>query len=285
MLTLELNLILILVFGAVVTFVAVGIDLFARGWESYEEKYVAGAQRTLEAMYLTIPPQHLIYLSFLSCVLVGGIAWAVFPNAVFDTGCAIVAFPIPRLAIVWLKRRRDKKFNVQLIDALNAMGNALKAGFSLPQALEMLQREMDNPMGQEMRLVCQELRLGVQLDDALQHMLNRMPSQDLELIVTSIAISREVGGQLSEVFDNIADTIRERFRIEGRIQALTAQGKLQGIVISMLPVLVGLALNAINPALFRPMYTTLPGWVLMGIIAIMELMGIYFIWRIVSIEV
>jgi len=282
---LELSLILFIVFGTVVTFVAVGVELFARGWDSYEERYVVGAQRTLDAMYLTMPPQHLVYLSFLSCVLVGGIAWAAFPNAVFDIGCALVAFPIPRLGIAWLKRRRDRKFGVQLIDALNAMGNALKAGFSLPQALELLQREMDNPMGQEMRLVCQETRVGVQIEEALQHLVQRMPSQDLELVVTSIAISREVGGQLSEVFDNIADTIRERFRIEGRIQALTSQGKLQGIVISMLPILVGLALNAINPALFRPMYTTLPGWLLMGVIGVLELLGIWFIWKIVSIEV
>jgi tight adherence protein B len=144
---------------------------------------------------------------------------------------------------------------------------------------------MENPMGQEMRLVAQEMRVGVSMEDALHHLAERMPGEDLDLLITSILISREVGGNLSEVFDNIANTIRDRLRLQGKIRALTAQGKLQGIVVALLPVGIGLALNALNPAFFRPMYTTTMGASFLGAIVVLELIGAWFIRKIVTIKI
>ena len=186
---------------------------------------------------------------------------------------------------MYLKNARDKAFGLQLVDALVNMGNSLKAGFSLNQALELVQREMENPMSQEIRLVTQEIRLGVSVENALQHLLERMPSQDLDLVVTAITISREIGGNLTEVFDNIADTVRERHRIGGKIDALTAQGKLQGIIISLLPIGVGVALNLINPKKMEPMFNTFLGWLMIVGILGLEALGMFVIFKIVSIEV
>jgi tight adherence protein B len=174
---------------------------------------------------------------------------------------------------------------VQLVDALMGMGNALRAGHSLPAALELIAREMDNPMGQEMRLVVQEMRIGVPMEEALLHLQTRMPSEDLDILITSIIISRELGGNLAEIFDNIAHTIRERHRIEGKIAALTAQGKLQGAVVSMLPILIGFFLHLTSPRLMQGMLHDWVGWLLLGIIVIMESLGVYNIWRIVSIKI
>jgi tight adherence protein B len=271
--------------GSIGAFAWTGLYLFTRGWQGYEEKYVSGMDRTLDAMYLTIPRQHLLYLAALCALLLGALAGFGFSNTILGVIIGALGLPLPLLTVRWLKVRRDKKFNTQLVDALFAMGNALRAGFSLPLAFEMIAREMENPMGQEMRLVAQEMRVGVSMEDALHHLAERMPGEDLDLLITSILISREVGGNLSEVFDNIANTIRDRLRLQGKIRALTAQGKLQGIVVALLPVGIGLALNALNPAFFRPMYTTTMGASFLGAIVVLELIGAWFIRKIVTIKI
>ena len=116
-------------------------------------------------------------------------------------------------------------------------------------------------------------------------MLRRVPSQDLDLLATSIAISASVGGNLAEVFDRIAETVRERHRIEGRIDALTAQGKMQGLMVSVLPIIVGVAINFIDPELMRPLLTTPIGWGILAVMIIMEGLGYFFVRKITSIEV
>lgn len=272
-------------FASVALLTWLGFLLFTRGWQSYEEKYVSGAERTLDAMYLTIPAQHLVYLSFISTVIVALLVGFSFGNLLLGLVIGGLAFPLPRVIIHFLKRRRDRRFGVQLVDALMSMGNALRAGLSLPMALEMIAREAENPMGQEMRLVVQEMRVGVSLEVALQNLYNRMASEDLDLLMTSILISREVGGNLTEVFGNIAETIRERHRIEGKVAALTAQGKLQGIVVALLPVGIAVFLNLWNPELMRPMYTHWIGGLLLALVVALEVLGIYFIRKITKIEV
>jgi len=271
--------------GAVALFTWFGFQLFGRGWQSYEEKYVRGAERTLDAMYLTMPRQHILYLSLTSMLLVLVVAALAFGNLVLGLVLGLMAFPLPGIVIRLLKRRRDRLFHVQLVDALMGMGNALRAGFSLPLAFELMAREMPNPMGQEMRLLVQEMRVGVTIEEALRHLHDRMPSEDLDLLITSILISQEVGGNLTEIFDNIADTIRERHRIEGKIASLTAQGKLQGFVVALLPVAMALFLNIYNPELMRPMFETWLGVGMLVLIVLLETAGIYTIYRITRIEV
>jgi len=271
-------------FAGIVLLVVNIIRLIFKGLQSYEERYVSGATRTLDAMYLTMSPQQVLSLSLLSTLVVFILVAVTTMSLILAITLGVVAFALPIVAIRVLKWRRDKKFGEQLVDGLIAMGNALRVGHSLPASFELLAREMDNPMGQEMRLLVQEIRLGVSLEEALQHLNRRMPSEDLDILLMSIMISREVGGNLAEIFDNIADTIRERHRIEGKISALTAQGKLQGAVIAFLPVVIGLFLNAWSPQLFRPMFTHWLGLVMLAAIVVMEIVGCWMIWKIVSIK-
>ncbi len=278
-------LILLLVGSATLLFGVSSVYLFSRGWESYEQKYVGGAAQTLDAMYLTIPPQHIAYLSVMCFALAGGLAWFIFGEPVVGMLAGVAALPAPMVALVLLKRRRERIFGFQLVDALVNMGNSLKAGFSLPQAFLLIEREMDNPISQEFRLLNQELKLGMSLEEALGHLHKRMPSEDLDLVMTSIVISREIGGNLTEVFDNIAQTIRDRHIIEGKIRALTAQGKLQGIIMSLLPVGVGFAIHVVNPKLLEPLYQDYVGWFLMALIFVLIVAGYFWIRKIVSIDV
>jgi len=271
--------------GAVLILVLIGFKLFSTGWQSYEERYVKGATRTLDAMYLTLPLQHLIYLSFASSVLVGGMFGLVFGSLAWALIMAVVGFVLPTVAIRLLKKRRDARFRVQLVDALMNISNALRAGFSLHQAFELVEREMANPISQEFRLVNQELRFGAGMEDALRSLYLRMPSEDLDLVVTAITISRDVGGNLTEVFDNIADTIRSRHRLYGKIRALTAQGKFQAALICSIPVLFAIAMNLISPELMDPVYSTVYGWIMISVIVILQILGIVVILKIVNIDV
>jgi tight adherence protein B len=273
------------VFISVVLFIWTGVRLFARGWAGYEERYITGAEKTLDSIYLTIPPQHVVYLSVVCFVVLGLLCAWLFGNLLVGLAFGTPGLLAPKLLLWYLKRRRDRRFDEQLVDMLLNMGNSLKAGFSLPQSLELIAREMDNPMGQEVRLVVQEMRLGVPMEEALGHLYDRMPSQDLDLIVTSILISRDVGGNLTEVFDNIAYTIRERHRIEGKIRALSAQGKLQGFVICCIPPAIAVALHYFAPRVIEPLFTEVLGWATMAVIVVLMAIGIRWIYKIVAIEV
>ena len=272
-------------FGSVALLVWVALRMSAKGWLGYEDSYVGGMGRQLDALYLTIPRETLVYLALTSGFIVGALTGVGFGNVIIGVIVGGMALPTPLVIVRVLKARRDKKFHAQLVDALFGMGNALRAGMSLPLAFEMIAREMENPMGLEMRIVVQEMRVGVTMEDALHHLAERMPGEDLDLLISAILISREVGGNLTEVFDNIAFTIRERLRLKSKVDALTAQGRLQGIVVAMLPIGIGLVLNAMHPEFFRPMYTTWKGGAFLGAIALLEALGAYFIYRIVSIKI
>lgn len=272
-------------FGSAGAFAVAGIGMFAKGWQGYEQRYIKGAERRLDDLYLTIPTYLLIYLSVLSFLLLALLAGTLFNNLIVGIIFGLLGLLAPEALVRLLKRRRRLRFGVQLVDSLMSMSNALRTGFSLPQAFELIQREMPDPISQEFRLMNTEVRLGVSMEDSMQHMLERMPSEDLDLVITAINISHEVGGNLTEVFDNIAQTIRERHRLEGKIQSLTAMGKMQAGIICSLPILMALALNFTNPELMQPLLHKPLGWCMFGTIVILELCGILVIRKIVRIDI
>src|SRR5262249_29248151 len=160
-------------------------------------------------------------------------------------------------------------FNAQLTDALQQMSNALRAGLTFQQAMDQVGRESSAPLRQEFGLFTKEVKLGVPVEEALVNMAARVGSEDLELVATSTNIARQLGGNMAEMFETIAATIRERFRLEGKINALTSQGKLQGWIVSLMPLAIGLVLNARNPELMEPMFDTAFGYIVVsGIIAL-----------------
>ncbi len=164
--------------------------------------------------------------------------------------------------------------------------NSLRAGYSILQAMEAVAEEMAPPASEEFRRVVREVQLGVSMEDALNNLLRRVPSDDLDLMVTAMNIQREVGGNLAEVLDSISFTIRERVRIQGEIRALTAQGRYSGYIVSLLPVLVAFLIYLINPTFILPMFQDrICGWPMLGIAILGVLVGNYVIQRIVNIEV
>lgn len=188
----------------------------------------------------------------------------------------------------YLRRRaglRRKACDAQLPDALSLMSNALRSGYSFLQAVEVASRELPEPLGGEFAQVIRETRLGIAPDDALNNLTERVRSDDLDLVVTAVLIQRHVGGNLAEVFEKIAGTIRERVRILGEIRTLTAQGRISGWIVASLPVALGLLLYALNPAYMQPLVGQPAGWALLGAAAVMQLIGLLVIRSIVNLEV
>ncbi len=228
--------------------------------------------------------------------LVGLGAYYLFDQSQFiAVGGVILGAYLPRIYLNMRASRRIKAFNEQLSDTINLWVNALRSGYSVLQSMETIATEMPPPVSQEFERVVQEVRLGLSLEEALENMVRRMPSEDLDLVVTAVNIQREVGGNLAEVLDNISFTIRERVRIKGEIRTLTAQGRLSGWIIGLLPLILTLIIYVINPEYVSRLWireapfipgTVIPaGWIAIAISVIMVVIGAWFIRRIVDIEV
>lgn len=181
-------------------------------------------------------------------------------------------------------RRRRKKFTNQLGDMLTMVANALRAGFSFMQAFELISREMDAPMGREVQLVVNEVNLGNTLESALDNMQRRVASPDFELVVTAVLIQRQVGGDLASILDTISETIAERVRMRRETQTLTAQGRLSGWVLVLIPFALGGFLSVVNPGYLQPLFDTELGRMCMIGAIVSELIGILVIRRIVDIK-
>ena len=198
---------------------------------------------------------------------------------------AIAGFFFPFLLVRMKTARRMKAFNSQLGDALILIANSLRTGYSFMQASDMVAKEMRPPISSEFSRAVKEMNLGVTIEDALGNLGNRINSEDLDLVLTAVLIQRQVGGNLSEVLDNIARTIRERVRIRGEIRTLTAQGRISGIIVSLLPVVLGLVIYLLNPEYVKLLFVHPFGKIMLGVAGLGQVIGIVVIRRIVDIEV
>jgi tight adherence protein B len=232
-------------------------------------------------------------LVFMSAVIVGFIAWLLQPTSIVSAIIgAVIGLFLPRFYVKRQQAVRLNKFNDQLSDMLNLMVNGLRAGYSTMQALEAVSRELPNPISTEFHRVVQEMQIGIPMEKALDNLLRRIPSDDLDFVVTAINVQREVGGNLSEILDTISFTIRERVRIKGEIRVMTAQVRTSGIVLSLIPVFLGLALWFISPEYIGTFFadnSIMPqpmcGIVAVSTIVIMIILGYFVMMKIADIEV
>lgn len=191
----------------------------------------------------------------------------------------------PYIILKVMIKRRIKNFERQLPDGLVMLSGSLRAGASISIAMDSLIKESPAPLSQEFSLLVRERKLGVDLDTALANMERRVPLEDLSMALSSIRISREVGGDLAATLESLAETLRRKLTMEGKIESLTAQGKLQGVVMSCLPVFLMLVLLKLEPATMSMMFTTKLGWVVLFIILCMQVLGFLAIRKITAIDV
>ncbi len=192
----------------------------------------------------------------------------------------------PRIYVSRATSQRLIHFEQQLPDTLSLWVNALRSGFSVLQAMEAISRDAPEPTSAEFRRVVTEVQLGIDPEDALLHMLERVDSEDLDLVVTAVNIQREVGGNLAEVLDTISHTVRERIKLKGEIRVLTSQGRYTGYLISFLPIAVAAFLSLIQPGFMQPMFENrLCGWPMLGIGIALIGTGMAAIQKIVNIDI
>ncbi len=191
---------------------------------------------------------------------------------------------LPVLTLRIKAARRVRQFNNQLADALVLVGNSLRTGYSFLQAIEMVSREMAPPLGAEFARVLKEMSLGVTTEEALANMGQRVVSDDLDLVVTAVLIQRQVGGNLAEVLDGIAGTIRARIKLKGEVRTLTAQGRVSGLIIGVLPFALAGFIYVINPQYILTLFMHPAGMLMVGYALVSMAIGMLMVWKIVNIE-
>ena len=234
------------------------------------------------------------YYSLIFIATIGGgfVAWLIQGHPVSFLIGGIAGFFAPRFYVKRQQSVRIRKFDDQLGDMLNLMTNGLRAGYSTNQAMEAVSRELPSPISDEFRRVVQEMQIGIPLEKALENLLRRIPSEDLDFVVTAINVQREVGGNLSEILDTISFTIRERVRIKGEIRVMTASVRASGVILSLIPVGLAVALWFLSPEYIGEFFApndVLPqpacGFVAVGVIVALILAGYFVMMKIADIEV
>ena len=220
-------------------------------------------------------------ITVLFALCFGGVAWYLCGDVRIKQGWQNGNSPLAR----WLDQRRRDKFNLQLPDTLATMSNALRAGFSIAQAFDSVVAMGEKPISEEFEILQSQLKIGMSFEDALDSMSQRVGSDDLTLVTTAILISRKTGGNVTEIFDKISETIRGRMKVQRKVKSLTAQGRMQGIIVSVMPLFLGVVMTLIKPDLMKPFLLSVTGLISIVAVLFLIIVGWLIIRKIVNIDV
>jgi len=261
------------------------IDIGSSSMKRYRENFTENARFQVQEFFLFIDPRRLFAVNITILILGTLLAWII-------SGSLFIALPIfffllltPRLLYAFMRQRRLRQFEEQLPDALMMLSGGMRAGVGLNSAIAQLVAEAHAPLGQEFSLLLREQRLGVTLEQSLNNLARRMPTQTTTLVVSAMRIATETGGGLAETLERTANTIRSRLQMEGKIRALTAQGKLQAWVVGALPLALMAILNKMEPEAMGMLWHSRIGWGTLLVIFVFEFLGIFVIRKIVTIDV
>lgn len=251
----------------------------------YDAQVQNAANVRLAELFIFVDAATLRKLCLTAFLVIAILTFLVSGNWLLAVVVGALVMLVPTLGVTLLRRLRIKRFGRSLPDVLQSLANMLRSGLNLSGALEFVVADDEGPVGQEFGLFLNELKMGVRFDQALDNMYARVPTPDMQLVSAGLKISREIGGGLADVMARLADTIRRRIEMEGKIDSLTAMGKLQGLVMTLLPIGVGYAIFKIEPEAMMKMFTTWHGWVACFVIVVLEAAGFFVIRKIVSIDV
>ncbi len=253
--------------------------------ENYKQTFTTTATSNMSDMFLSIDAGQLFIMNLIAIVALPLLTWLITRDLPTTFTLLAVIVLLPPFVYRSLRKKRLKRFEEQLPDGLAMISGAMRAGASLSIALESLVKEQPAPLSQEFELFLKEQRLGVDFELSLKSMAERVPLQDFNMLVTALLINKEVGGNLAETMETLGDTLRKKAMMEGKIDGLTAQGRLQGIVMSGLPIFIGCVLNFIEPEAMSKLWTTTLGWIVLILIIIMEGLAYLMISKITNIDV
>lgn len=242
-------------------------------------------RRQLSVAGIPVKPEEFIAMRWIIALIIAGIGYLITQQVVFAVLCFVIGFMLPQ---VWLRKKQAKRmkaFNDALPGMITSIISSLRAGFSFVQSLQLVGEESPSPVKEEVQLVLKSMQYGTSTEEALLEWKRRMPSRDLDLLVEAIIVQRQVGGNLAYLLEKIVETIRERIKLEKQIKTLTAQGRLSGVIISGLPVVLGILIYLMNPGYIMTLFTNPIGQVLVGIAVVGGVIGFILIRKITTIEV
>jgi len=252
---------------------------------SYRETFTESASANMSDMFMSVDANRLFQFNLIAMFVLPILTWLILGDPITTIAIfCLIAF-MPTMIYRSMRNKRLRLFEEQLPDALLMLSGSMKAGASLNIALENLVQEQPVPLSQEFELFMREQRIGTDFDVSLLHMEERLPIQDFAMLTSALRINREIGGNLATIMESLGDTLRRKHQMEGKIESLTAQGKLQGIVMTGLPVLLGFLLYILEPASMEKLWTTTIGWIVLAIIFVMEVLGYIMIQKITAINV
>ncbi len=265
------------------------------GAGAYSDSMSEETSRQFEDLFLFIPARRIAEIGWAAAAIVFLLCFiplfdmrnplATTAGLVLGLVFGSLALLAPTKIVAVMRDKRRQKFNLQLVEALGSMSNALRAGFSINQAFETVVQNGEKPISQEFGVMLQQMRVGLNFYDALQSLDKRVGSDDLTLVVTAVDIARRTGGNLTEIFDKIGLTIRERMRIERRVMTLSSQGRLQGLIVACMPGVLGVAMTLLKPGLMIPFFKSVNGMVSVGVTVLLIAVGWLIIRKIIKIDV
>ncbi len=261
------------------------IDMGTVTLKRYRTSFTKSAGFKAREFFLFIDPRKLFIVNLAGMALVPLLVSILTGSALLGVPVLLFMALLPRTLYAWMRKRRMRQFEEQLPDALMMLAGGMRAGIGLNAAIAQLVTETAGPLGQEFTLLLREQRLGLQLEQSLSNLARRVPTQTTTLVVSAMRIANETGGGLAETLERTAHTVRSRLQMEGKIGALTAQGKLQAWVVGALPLALMLVLNKMEPETMAYLWHDRIGWATLAVIGVLEGLGIYVIRRIVAIDV
>jgi tight adherence protein B len=279
-----LGLAVVLVFVAVASMAVLTTDKITNFMEFYRSKFTANAQVEMGDMFISTDPTRLFWLNILCLIFIPLFVHLLFALWVITGLVFAVLLIVPGLLWARLRNKRFHQLETQFPDAFMMLSSSLQAGASLHMAFQDLVKQSPAPINQEFGLLVKRMQLGVSLEDGLIELEKRVPIQSFVMASSAIRISREVGGNLVETINSMADTLRRKQTMEGKIDSLTAQGKAQGTFMAMVPVGLALILSFFEPEAMRKLYTTREGLMVLSAMIVMQVMGFVFIRKITSID-
>jgi len=281
----DFALLALVVFFTVVVVSMIGL-MFAGKFVDRQKLTIDTATKVdLAEMFIFVDSNQLFVYNMVALLVFPPAIYLIFDGFVVPVTIALLIAFLPKYLVSRIRKSRVTTFERQLPDALLMVSGGMRAGASLAVALESMVKEQKPPLAQEFDLMLREQRLGVDFDTALSNMEKRMPLPDFILLVAAMRITKEVGGNFAEILESLSITLRRKLEMEGKIKALTAQGKLQGIVMACLPLFLMGILTLMEPEAMAPLYNTLYGWITLFVVFVMIGLGYLGISKIVNIDV
>ncbi|HIE53626.1 MAG TPA: secretion system protein F [Chromatiaceae bacterium] len=256
-----------------------------QGFDRYQTVFTERTESKLQDLFLFFDTRKIFIINILGLLVLPVVIYFLTDSVFYVVLAVLVLLFLPKFLLRRMEAKRRQKINETLPDALAQFAGGMRAGSTFSTAIETMVQETKGPISQEFSLLLREQRLGTTMGDALDNLGERVQTEEMDLVITAAQIANDVGGNLSEIFERLSDTLHRKMEMEGKIKSLTSQGVLQGWVVGLLPFGIIAALYVVDKENIAPIFTNLLGWGFLAIILLNELLGGLLIRKIVSIDI